>query len=158
MLSYGGAAVALCERHAFVYYDDWARTLVGWARGQTQPDDGIAIIRPALERLDGRRALGRRPYYLSLLAETLARAGQWDSARAALDAALTRSLDSGEVWWLPALYLQKSQLASSPADRELAFGRALDLARAQGSRALERRILAADTGTVARTLAERPTS
>jgi len=158
VLSFGGAAVALCERHAFVYYDDWARTLVGWARGQTQPDEGIAIIRPALERLDGRRALGRRPYYLSLLAETLARAGQSDSARATLDAALTRSLEGGEVWWLPALYLQKSQLASSPADRELAFGRALDLARAQGSRALERRILEADTGTVARTLAERPTS
>jgi hypothetical protein len=71
---------------------------------------------------------------------------------------LTRSIEGGEVWWLPALYLQKSQLASSPADRELAFGRALDLARAQGSRALEQRILAADTGTVARTLAERPTS
>jgi DNA-binding SARP family transcriptional activator len=158
VLSDGGAAVALCERHGFAYYDDWARTLVGWARGQTEPDAGITIIRTALERLDGRRALARRPYYLSLLVETLARAGHRDKARSTLDAAVARAQGSGEVWWLPALYLQKSELATSATDRGLALSRALELARAQGSRALEQRILAADPGTVARTLAERPTS
>jgi DNA-binding SARP family transcriptional activator len=148
VLRYGGAAVALCERHGFAYYDDWARTLVGWARGQTQPDDGIAIIRAALERLDARRALGRRPYYLSLLTETLARGSHRDSARATLDTALARALEGGEAWWLPALYLQKSGLATSVTDRELALSRALELARAQGSRALEQRILAADPGAL----------
>ena len=127
-------------------------------RGNTKPEDGIGIIRAALGRLDARRALGRRPYYLSLLAETLVRAGHRDSARSAVDAALSRAQDSGEAWWLPALYQLKSELANSVGDRQLALSHALDLARAQGSRALEQRILAADPGTLARTLAERPTS
>ncbi len=158
VLSCAGAAADLCERHGFAYYDDWAQTLIGWARGQTRPAEGIAVIRSALERLDARRAQGRRPYYLSLLAETLARSGNRDAAVATLDAAIAMALDRRDVWWLPALYLQQSELAAAPAARELAWGRALELARAQQSRALEQRILAVDAGTFARTLAERSTS
>ena len=156
VLRCAGAAAELCERHGFAYYDDWARTLIGWARGQTRPADGIDMMRSALGRLDARRAQGRRPYYLSLLAETLARAGNRNDAMTTLDTAIAMALDRGDVWWLPALYLQQSEL-SAPAAREAARTRALELARAQRSRALEHRILAVDAGTVARTFAERPT-
>lgn len=157
VLTCAGAAVELCERHRFAYYDDWAQTLLGWALGQTRPTDGIAIIRAALERLDARRAQARRPYYLSLLAETLERAGNRDAATATLEAAVVIAHDRGEAWWLPALYLQQSQLAA-PAEGQLVWSRALELARAQRSRALEERILATDAGTFARTLSERATS
>jgi tetratricopeptide (TPR) repeat protein len=150
-------AVALCERHGFAYYDDWARTLIGWARGQTHPHDGVLMIREALYRLDARRAQARRPYYLSLLAETLARAGNRNAAGSTLDAAINMALDRGDVWWLPALYLQKSEL-EPPAARDAIRDRGLALARAQGSRSLEQRILAAGAGTLARTVAERSTS
>jgi hypothetical protein len=157
VLSCAGAAAELCERHRFAYYDDWAQTLIGWARGQTEPAAGVTLIRSALERLDARRAQGRRPYYLSLLAETLARAGNRDAARSTLDAAVVIANDRREAWWLPVLYLQQSELAA-PAAGEVLWSRALELARAQRSRALEQRILAADAGTLTRTLAERPTS
>ena len=83
-----------------------------------RPAEGIAMIESALERLDAKRAQARRPYYLSLLAETLrprrkprscgvdprARPSRWRSSAA------TR-------WWLPALYLQKSEL-EPPPERE----------------------------------------
>ena len=69
------AAVALCERYGFAYYGDWAQVLIGWARGQERPAEGVEIIESALERLDRNRAQARRPYYLSLLAETYRPAG-----------------------------------------------------------------------------------
>lgn len=150
------AGAALCERHGFAYYDDWAKILLGWARGQSRPAEGIVMIRSALERLDAKRAQGRRPYYLALLAEIVDRAGDRRTASATVDAAIALAHARNDVWWLPALYLHRSELVA-PAEAQAARAQALELARAQHSRALERRILEADAGTFSRTLAERST-
>ena len=123
------------------YYGDWAQVLIGWARGQERPAEGVEIIESALDRLDRNRAQARRPYYLSLLAETYSRLGNRDRAASILDAAITMALERGDVWWLPALYLQKSELEPAP-EREATLRRGLALARAQNSRGLEQRILA----------------
>jgi tetratricopeptide (TPR) repeat protein len=135
------AAVALCERYGFAYYGDWARVLIGWARGQEKPAEGIEIIEAALERLDQNRAQARRPYYLSLLAETYSRLGNREHAAAILDKAVALALERGDAWWLPALYLQQSDFQPS-AQREATLRRALALTRTQNSRGLEQRILA----------------
>ena len=135
------AVVALCERYGFAYYGDWAHALIGWARGQERPAEGVEIIESALERLDRNRAQARRPYYLSLLAETYSRLGNRDRTASILDAAITMALERGDVWWLPALYLQKSELEPAP-ERETTLRRGLVLTRTQNSRSLERRILA----------------
>ena len=135
------AVVALCERYGFAYYGDWAHVLIGWARGQTQPAEGVELIESALERLDATRAQARRPYYLSLLAETYNLLGKTDRTASILDAAITMAVDRSDVWWLPALYLQKSALEPLP-ERDVTLRRALMLARAQNSRGLEQRILA----------------
>jgi DNA-binding SARP family transcriptional activator len=135
------AVVALCERFGFAYYGDWGRALIGWARGQERPAEGVAIIESALERLDRNRAQARRPYYLSLLAETYSRLGNRERTASILDAAITMALERGDVWWLPALYLQKSELEPAP-EREATVRRGLVLARTQNSRGLEQRILA----------------
>lgn len=142
------AVVALCDKYGFAFYRDWAIVLLGWVRGLDRPAEGVAIIESALARLDIDRAQARRPYYLSLLAETYNRAGNRDRAAALADAAIDMALERPDVWWLPALYLQKSEFDTS-AQRETTLRTALDLARAQGSRALERRIL------TSRTLSER---
>jgi DNA-binding SARP family transcriptional activator len=141
VLECGEAVVALCGRYGFAYYGDWASALIGWARGQSRPADGIEIIEAAIERLDAQRAQARRPYYMSLLAETYGLAGNRDRAASILDAAITMAIERTDVWWLPELYLQKSGLGSPP-ERETALRRGLELARAQGSRGLEQRILA----------------
>ena len=134
--------VTLCERYGFAYYGDWAQVLIGWAEGQQHPAAGIATIERALARLDGQRAQARRPYYLSLLAETYTRAGDLTRAAGVLDGAISMALERFDLWWLPALHLQRSELAPDTA-REAMRRRALDLAQAQRSRSLEQRILAA---------------
>jgi DNA-binding SARP family transcriptional activator len=147
MLDCAEAAVSMCERYGFGYYGEWSKALIGWARGQEQPAEGIAMIESALERLDGMRAQARRPYYLSLLAETYNRAGDRDRSSSILDTAIAMAIERQDMWWLPALYLQKSELEPLPG-RDLALQRALEAARAQNSRGLEQRIL----GTVSRTV------
>ena len=102
------------------------------------------MIESALERLDRQRAQARRPYYLSLLAETYSRLGDRDRAASILNAAIAMALERGDAWWLPALYLQKSEL-EPPLCARRRSGAALALARAQNSRGLERRILASPT-------------
>jgi tetratricopeptide (TPR) repeat protein len=141
------AAVAMCERYGFAYYGEWAQALIGWARGQEQPNEGIAMIESAIERLDGIRAHARRPYFLSLLAETHTLAGHIDRAVSILDRAIALVHEGGEVCWLPGLYLQRSEL-DPLADRALRIKHALELARTQHNRALEQRIL----GTMSRTI------
>jgi tetratricopeptide (TPR) repeat protein len=139
------AVVALCEKYGFAYYGDWAHALIGWARGQERPEEGIKIIESALERLDRSRAQGRRPYYLSLLAETYWRFGNKRLAESIVDKAISMALERGDVWWLPALYLQKAEL-EPPPQRETTLRRGLALTRTQNSRSLEQRILASSIG------------
>jgi tetratricopeptide (TPR) repeat protein len=138
----GAAVVTLCERYGFAYYGDWAQVLLGWVHAHERPAQGVDIIESALERLDANRAQARRPYYMSLLAETCLFAGNRDRAASILDAAVAMALERSDVWWLPALYLQKSEL-EMPRVRESTRRRALELALAQDSRGLTRRILAA---------------
>jgi hypothetical protein len=135
------AVVSLCDRYGFAYYGDWARVLLGWALGQEQCAEGAVMIESALERLDRQRAQARRPYYLSLLADTYNRLGDRARATSIVNAATAMALDRGDTWWLPALYLQQGELEPTPVG-EATLRRALALARVQNSRALERRILA----------------
>jgi tetratricopeptide (TPR) repeat protein len=134
------AVIALCERHGFAYYGDWAHALIGWAHGQDRPEEGARRIEAALERLDAMRAQARRPYYLSLLAETWGLAGDRTRAASIVDRAIALANERSDLWWLPALYLQKSEAETGSA-RQAALERALVTARAQNSRSLEQRIL-----------------
>ena len=135
------AVVALCERHGFAYYGDWARVLIGWAHAQGGRADAVETIESALARLDAKRAQARRPYYMSLLAEAHSLAGDPRRAVSTLDGAIALAIGRSDVWWLPALYLQKSAF-EPPSERVRMLDRGLELARAQNNRGLEQRILA----------------
>jgi predicted ATPase len=135
--------LSLCERYGFAYYDDWAMVLLGWVRGQEgRPREGIALVERALGRLDAQRALTRRPYYLSLLAELHLQVEQRDRAASLLDSAITTALARGDRWWLPELYRQKGELLP-PHERQQTLAAAHAAALTQGSRSLERRIAGA---------------
>lgn len=141
MLDCAQEAVRLCDRYRFGYYGDWARVLIGWAQGQEQPAVGIQAIESALARLDLLRAQARRPYFMSLLADTHRAAGRPERAAALLDDAIAMALARSDVWWLPSLYFQKSRL-EPPGRREATRSRGLSLAQSQHSRSLQRRIAA----------------
>jgi DNA-binding SARP family transcriptional activator len=142
VLEYAGAVVQLCERYGFAYYGDWAGVLLGWVHGQTQPASGIRMIEAALTRLDAQRAQARRPYYLSLLADTYRLDGQLDRAASIVGTAIEMALARGDAWWLPALFVQKSELGPA-AERDRTLRRGLEIAQAQHSRSLVQRITSA---------------
>ena len=102
----------LCERYGFAYYGDWASVLIGWARGQNDPGQGVRIIESALARLDANRAQARRPYLSRRCwRETYSRLQRARCGpKSILDRAIEMAVDRGDVWWLPALYLQRSEL------------------------------------------------
>ena len=104
------------------------------------------MIESALEHLDAQRAQARRPYYLSLLADTYRRAGQTDRAASVVDTAIEMALSRGDAWWLPALFLQKSELGPA-VEREAFLRRGLEVAQAQHSLSLARRLDAAMSAT-----------
>ena len=146
VLEYAEGVVALCERFGFAYYGDWARVLLGWVYGQEEPTRGIQTIESALERLDAQRAQARRPYYLSLLADTYGLAGQAYRAASIVDAAIEMALARGDAWWLPALFLQKSELGP-PVERDRSLRRGLEIAHGQRSMSLAQRLTSAMSAT-----------
>jgi DNA-binding SARP family transcriptional activator/predicted ATPase len=160
------AVVALCERYGFAYYRDWAHVLLGWVRGQEgHAAEGVEWIQQALGRLDAQRAQARRPYYLSLLADTHLQAGDRVRAARIFDEAIAMALARDDRWWLPELYRRRAQLGTGVASAGAAgasagagaavagaagaagagtdmLREALRIAHAQGSRTIASRILA----------------
>jgi DNA-binding SARP family transcriptional activator/tetratricopeptide (TPR) repeat protein len=126
----------LCKRYDFAYYREWGLVLDGWSHSN---EGGLAQIRQGIGRLRTQGSLARMPYWLSLLADLLARSGQHDAARATLDAAVITGQSHDDVWWLPEVIRMR---AAHDDDGPAALARlraAAGLASAHGSLALLRR-------------------
>jgi DNA-binding SARP family transcriptional activator/tetratricopeptide (TPR) repeat protein len=125
-----------CDHYGFAYYREWGLVLDGWCRG-----DGPAIdlARRGIENLKSEGAYARMPYWLSMLADLLARNDRHDAARATLDAALSAGQAREDLWWLPEVMRMR---AAYDEDQEAAARRvrsAAQLAHAHGSVTLLRR-------------------
>ncbi|HUZ53452.1 MAG TPA: AAA family ATPase [Streptosporangiaceae bacterium] len=126
----------MCDRYRFAYYREWGLILDGWSRADAS---GIDLARQGIGNLRALGAFARMPYWLTLLAELQAGAGQADAARATLDAALVTGQANDDVWWLPEVIRMR---AACDADDHQAISRlraAAALASAHGSVALLRR-------------------
>jgi tetratricopeptide (TPR) repeat protein len=124
----------LCDRYGFAYYREWGLILDGWSRPD-EPD--IDLARRGIGNLKTAGSFARRPYWLSLLADLLARGGRVDAARATLDAALAAGQSHDDVWWLP----EVMRMRAAYDDEQAAVARlrsAAQLASAHGSLALLR--------------------
>jgi ATP/maltotriose-dependent transcriptional regulator MalT len=124
----------LCDRYGFAYYREWGLILDGWSRPD-EPD--IDLARRGIGNLKAAGSFARRPYWLSLLADLLARGGRVDAARATLDAALAGGQSHDDVWWLP----EVMRMRAAYDDEQAAVVRlrsAAQLASAHGSLALLR--------------------
>jgi DNA-binding SARP family transcriptional activator/tetratricopeptide (TPR) repeat protein len=125
----------LCGRYGFAYYREWGLILDGWSR----PDEsGIDLARRGIADLKTAGSLGRRPYWLSLLADLLARNDRTDAAQAALDAALVAGRERDDLWWLP----EVMRLRAAYDEEAAAISRlrsAAEMASAHGSAGLLRR-------------------
>jgi hypothetical protein len=134
MLERVRVAFELCDRYDFAYYREWHRILGAWAERATSADSPTRIER-ALDDLRSIRAIARRPYYQSLLADAHQARRRPARARAALRAGLADAATSGERWWVPELHRCLGMLDDGPSG-EAEIRTALDLAIDQGAGSL----------------------
>lgn len=125
----------LCDRCDFAYYREWALILDGWSRTD---ESGIDLARQGIANLKSEGSLARMPYWLSLLADLLARHRHPDEARAVLDAAMVTGHAHDDQWWLPEVMRMRSA-HDDERDAVTRLQAAADLASAHGSVALLRR-------------------
>ena len=125
----------LCDRYGFAYYGEWGLILDGWS-GAGQP--GLDLARLGINNLKSQGAFARMPYWLSLLADLLARNHQPGEARATLDAAIAGAQARDDVWWLA----EVMRMRAAHDDEQAAISRlrsAAQIAAAHGSTGLLRR-------------------
>ncbi len=158
-LERGREAAELCSRHGFAYYLAMANVLTGWA-GAAEDDvaGGLAQLR---EGLEGMRRLGaelRLPYYFTLLAETLGRAGLVGESLASLSTGFAFASKNGEEWAVAELHRVQGDLLIAEGKLEPArasYRRGLEAARRSGSLAFERKLSILAGGTAATASTER---
>jgi class 3 adenylate cyclase len=125
----------LCDRYGFAFYREWPLILAGWSRAD---ETGLDLAERGVGNLKAQGALTRMPYWMSLLADLLARNNRLDEARATLDAALAAAEDHDDLWWLP----EVMRMRAAYDEEQAAVSRlrsAAQLASAQGAVALLRR-------------------
>ena len=125
----------LCDRYDFAYYREWGLILDGWSRA-----DGprIDLAQQGISNLRAEGSFARMPYWLSLLADLLARHERLEAARATLDAALVAARAHDDLWWLPEVMRMRAAYDAEEA-AVTRLRAAARLASAHGSAALLRR-------------------
>ena len=139
------AAVTLAEEQGFVFWIGWGKVLRGWAA--SHDGNGVEAITEIRRGLAEWRAQGSElgcAYFLTLLADALARHGNLGEALEALADAEVFACKTSENYWLAErhrlageLLLAKDPACTAPA--EALFVQARELAGRQQARSLELR-------------------
>jgi predicted ATPase len=140
------AAIVVCAEYGIAPHLAAAGSILrGWAiAAGGQAVEGIAEIRGGLAALQPTGVRIRRPYYLGLLAEASAWAGEFEQGLTALAEAAAAVEETGERRWEAEIYRLMGELtvAREGGDRteaEACFRRALEVAGRQSAKALELR-------------------
>ena len=151
------AAIALSTEHHFPHYIAMGTILQGWAIAhQGNVTEGIERMQQGLTAGRHTQIEIARTHFLAMLVERYVAAGQAGEGQSVLDEALASADRSQELQWTADLHRLKGELllastseasvvraAGGLADAEAApeehFRQAIDIARRQGSKALELR-------------------
>jgi class 3 adenylate cyclase/predicted ATPase len=138
--------IAISNEHGFPFWLAMTTSLRGWALGeQGESAEAIALLRQGMAISQAVRSELARPHYLTMLAQALARAGQWSDAHALLEEARAtvaryddRTHDAADVYHMTGeLLLSRGDEPAAEAARY--FERTIDIARRQGARSWELR-------------------
>ncbi len=124
-LAHARTTVEICETCGFAYYVHWGRLLAAWADASLAPGERVTIIEGAIAGLEQEGAAVRRPFYLTVLAQALSRAGDCERAREALAEAERRADATDESWWAAEIARLQSRLAPTEAARDACLHTAL---------------------------------
>ena len=123
----------------------WSTGVVGWCAAENgDPDRGIALLIEAMAALQDTQSRHLMCYLLGLLAETQMKAGHHAEAMKAVQEGIALAEARGERYYDAELHrLHGELLARSPSGRkqqaEASFRVAIEIAKEQGARTLERK-------------------
>jgi class 3 adenylate cyclase/predicted ATPase len=104
------AAMTLATEHGFAQFLAMGTLVRGWALGeQGYGEEGIAQVRLGLAAYQATGAKMLQPYFLALLAQAHATAGQVEEGLRVLAEALAMVQNTGERWWEAELYRLKGE-------------------------------------------------
>jgi DNA-binding SARP family transcriptional activator/predicted ATPase len=137
-------ALALANKYQVTYYRAWAHILVSYALALEQPkEERIERLRGSITEFKASGARLRLPYYLSLLARVYEKAGRAQEGLACIDEALSEARTHNERCWDAELHRLRGELllmhGVDASDVEVAFLRAIEIARSQQARSFELR-------------------
>lgn len=143
---HAAAAITLSSEQGFNYYLAWGRFFQSWAQVKDNRNEvDMALMRQSLIALETTGAGLRRPYYLSLMAQSCGYVGRVEDALSLLAEALAETRNTGEHWWDAELhrlrgsfYLQQKVVDEPQA--EASFRQALDVTCQQEVKSLELRV------------------
>jgi len=136
---------ALCKERRMAMWGEWASFFCAWVLGRR------GGRRAAIEQMRGNLAASResgqdfgRPFFLTMLAQTLASCGQINDGLDSLAEALLLVDGTDERWCEAEIHRQKGELLRSLAgsrddEAEAEFIKSLEIARRQGALSLELR-------------------
>lgn len=145
------AAIALSTEHGFPFWRAWGTILHGWALAeQGSHKEGLGQMQLGLAAYQATGANLARPYFLALLAQTHANAGQVQTALDVLAESFVIAASTGERYYEAELHRLRGDLllqlpnaqAQVPAQRESAetcFQQAITIAQQQSAKSLELR-------------------
>jgi predicted ATPase/class 3 adenylate cyclase len=135
---------SLADEHSLPSLRTKANLYSGWAQAMTgSVVEGLATFEAGLAM---QREIGTEEnlsVYLEMQSEILSAAGRFDEALKLLDPAIGRSLEAGQLFWLPELYRRRAlllrALGGDPKKVRSDLEHALALAEEQEARSLARR-------------------
>ena len=137
--------LTVCRERHIPHYESSRAILHGWVEtAEGNVENGIAEIQHGLD-LHMQSPVGlRRPYYLGVFADALARSGDVEAALAAVDKGLMRRQRADDRNWEPELHRLRGELLRRDrglvdAEVEHCFDQAVAAARRQGAKSLELR-------------------
>src|SRR5882724_4530638 len=136
--------IALCDEHGTGGHRDWAMTVRGWALAeQGLVTEGIALMREHIDALRAKEMLVEVPYFISILVETLEKAGQIDEGLAAVADAVEIARRTNQPVYMAEYFRLRGELLAkgkcAPTEAEASLREALTIANCQGAKSLELR-------------------
>jgi predicted ATPase len=136
-------SATIAKERGFSMWSAYSDVHLGWvAAHQGQGDDGIDWMRRGIAAASATGSRAWVSFYLGLVAEALAYAGEVEQGLAELERALARSTETGERWADAELHRLRGDLMCRLARPDLdgaerSFRAALSTAREQGTRGFE---------------------
>jgi predicted ATPase len=138
-LDWAQKEIAICDQYMLPLLHSQGVFQAGWATAQLgDPQGGIAQMEQGVKAIRATGAEMGLPYFLGLLAETLASSGQRSRALDLLEEAIRSAMRNGSHFMLSELLRTKAEILSLTKDRnmpeiEMLFRSAIDMAQKQNA-------------------------